>query len=440
MFRSFLLAAALCAWLAGAHAQTLPTVAFVDVNLVTMESEQVLPHMTVIVQDRRIVRIAPAATEKVPAGAVVVEGKGTRYLTPGLADMHTHIMDSGDLLPYLAHGVTTCLNLGGGDPDFIRATRTQIAAGTLTGPTVYYAVFMEGIPIHGQPAYTQPDQARAAVKQARQTGYDFAKVYNSLQPAVFDAIVAEARLQKMGVVGHGIRAIGLPQALLRGQNAVAHAEEFYYTAFDHQTDLARIPEVVRATAATGAYVIPNLSAYNGIAQQWGKPDVSQAYLADPKARLLSKLSAGMWSAAPYGKREGSLDANAAFLGQFTLAMQKAGVPLMTGTDSPFIPGLFPGDALHVDMQRLRDAGLSNYEVLSAATRVPGEFVRPYVGDAARFGVIKTGYRADLLLVEDNPLQDLKALRRQVGVMSDGRWSSAAQLQAQVDQRLQAAKR
>jgi imidazolonepropionase-like amidohydrolase len=140
-----------------------------------------------------------------------------------------------------------------------------------------------------------------------------------------------------------------------------------------------------------------------------------------------------WSDSDYVKRKGNVDMNLAFLKRFSREMANAGVLLITGTDAPSIPGLVPGYSLHDDMDTLQAAGLSRYQVLTAATRTPGELIRRSIPDAEPFGTIAVGNRADLLLSNANPLADLSTLRNPLGIMANGKWYSQADLQRLLDQ-------
>ena len=101
----------------------------------------------------------------------------------------------------------------------------------------------------------------------------------------------------------------------------------------------------------------------------------------------------------------------------------------TGTDAPTIPGLVPGFSLHDDLHALEQAGLTRYQVLCAATRTPGEFIRRSLPDADAFGTVVPGNRADLVLSATNPLDDLSTLRKPLGVMANGNWYAKSDLQA-----------
>jgi hypothetical protein len=233
----------------------------------------------------------------------------------------------------------------------------------------------------------------------------------------------------MPVVGHGVRSVGLPESLFRGQVMVAHAEEFFYTSFGYKPDVAAIPDVVEKTYESQAYVTPNLSTYETIAAQWGKPAKVEEHLRDPRTRFLSLSSLGVWVNKDYARQSGDLGPTLEFLRTFTKALAERGVPLMTSTDSPVIPGLWPGDSLHEDLRTLLEIGLTPFQALTAATRVPGEFITAFLPGSAPRGVVAPGMQADLLLVAGNPLESLDTLHDPLGVMHGGHWKTAAELDA-----------
>jgi hypothetical protein len=192
--------------------------------------------------------------------------------------------------------------------------------------------------------------------------------------------------------------------------------------------------VVAETHRSGAYVTPNLSAFEAITKQWGKPPQLAAYLQDPRTAFMSGSARTAWINADYVRRSGDLAAVLAFLREFTMALQTAGVPLLAGTDSPAIPGMLPGFAIHDDLRTLVEAGLSPFQALSAATRTPGEFIMKTVPKAQKFGLVAEHYRADLILVPGNPLDDLQVLKSPLGVLCRGRWFPSAQLSAMLEER------
>ncbi|MGZ5198296.1 MAG: amidohydrolase family protein [Telluria sp.] len=415
------------------------TTAFIDVNVIPMDTDRVLPHQTVLVVDGKIANMGSRID--VPADARTIEGHGTMYLAPGLADMHTHAHTRRDMAVFLAHGVTTILDMGNAPNEFIAQLRPAIDKGRVPGPHVVAAFRLDGNARYGNLMVTTPDEARAAVRLAKANGYEFIKVYNDLSPACFDAIVQEARRLRMPVAGHGVTSVGLARQMEAGQLLVAHTEEFLYTVFskpppgmdDQPPPLAEIPQVIAEIRKTGAYVTADLNTYGTIARQWGRPDVVKGYLAAPQARDVSPDDRIAWKYEGYAKRTGTLARRAAFLARFTKAMADAGVPLVAGTDTPSIPGLAPGFSLYDDLQALAAAGLTSFEVLATATRSPGRMLTQHVPGTTPFGTIAIGNQADLVLLATNPLDELATLRQPVGVMAKGRWYDSKTLARLVDQ-------
>lgn len=417
-----------------AHAET---VVFTDVNVVPMDAERVIRHTKVIVTDGVISSVGIKA--KLPAGTPVVDGKGA-WLVPGLADMHNHVTTREDLALLLANGVTTMLNMGEATNAFAGRTRIAVNKGEVAGPQIFTALAVDGDPQYGHLVIDTPEDARAIVGIAKANGYSFIKAYTNLSADAFAALAEEAKAQGVGIVGHNVKAVGLARQLAAGQAMVAHVEEFFYGFFPEPPaddpnappDDARIADVIALVKAHGAFVTSDLFNYRTIAAQFGKPEVVKAYLAAPEARYLSPGDRIGWARSGYQKKAVDLSRRVAFEARFVKAMADAGVPLITGGDAPTIPGQVPGFALHEEIDAMLGAGLTPWQALSAATRTPGEFIAKTVPGAAKFGVVAPGYRADLLLVADNPLENPATLRAPLGVMAGRRWYDAAALKTMLE--------
>lgn len=400
-------------------------VALVGVNVIPMDSDRVLLDQTIVVRGGKISVIGPRSRVSI-AGTRRFDLPGY-YVLPGLADLHTHPQVAGDLTQYLASGVTTILSLGSFVDQQLLLWRDSTRRGQRAGPDIYVGYYVDGA--GGPPGRTivSADDARSAARNAKAAGFDFIKAYNSISESAFVALVAEARAQGIAVTGHGVRSVGLERGLALGQVMVAHAEEFLYTTFNRIEDSTRFAEVAAWTKRSGAYVLPNLSAYVGIARQWGKRPVVDTLLAYPEARFLDPIWHERWRGRDYVTRQGSLDSRVRFLKRFTKVLSDSGVPLLAGTDSPTIPGLYPGTSIVDDLALLVDAGLTPYQALTTATRAPGEFLARHGHASERFGTIAVGNRADLVVVRRNPLDDVRYLRNPDGVMARGHWFSRVEL-------------
>ena len=405
----------------------LRATAFVGVSVIPMDGERVLPDHTVVVEDGRIAAIGPRAATPVPSDAVRVDGAG-KYLLPGLADMHVHLLGDDatnermlDLL--LVNGVTTVLSLRGSPLHLQLGAR--VAQGELRGPTI----FTSGPFISDGTPPPSPDEVERAVMAQARAGYDILKIHGDFTPDGYRRLFETAAREGMRVIGHSPRNLGYEVMSTHGQHAVAHGEEYIYGTDGSSREFAaivpRIPSLARATAAAGTWVVPNLSAYHGIAAQVG--DV-HSHLARPEVRWVPETITRTWQPDrnTYVQRF-DVSQHAGFLAryqaieQLTRGFEAAGVRLLAGTDTP-IPSVVPGFSLHDELRLLVGAGLTPYQALRAATANAGEFLG---GDT--FGLIAVGARADVLLLDANPLDAIANTSRIAGVMARGRWLGREEL-------------
>ena len=387
-----------------------PALAIVDVNLIPMTAEKVVPSQTVIVSGGRIVQILPASTANLPANAVKIDGRG-KYLIPGLCDMHVHAYYEEELISYVANGVTTVRNMRGAP--FHLGWRSRIASGGMLGPTLYTA----GPTLDGPPSLnrfntvvvTAADGA-AAVERQYARGYDFIKVYNNLPREAYTSIVATAKKHHMPVTGHWVRSVG--QDLLgSGQADVAHVEEFYYGYFQSKPDATKLDSAASLAAANSMAVTTTLTSIRNIVRLPEGTD--NQVLREPEVKFLPPPVVTEWAENPFkGLQSDFVSKNLemfAFLKQIVKAMQERGVMLMLGTDAHF-PSLVGGFSVHEELTVLVEAGLTPYEALTTATRTPGEFIARVLRSKERFGTIEVGSRADLILLTANPLTDIRNTR------------------------------
>ena len=416
---------------AGTRTQATNIVAFEHVTVVPMDSERVLRDYTVVVRDQRIASMGPSRQIAVPLDARRVDGRG-RYLMPGLADMHVHPYDTDQFINYLAHGVTTVAVLNGSPP--VLRWRDEVARGARLGPRIYTAgPSLDGFP-PGNPTFLSvatPDQGRRAVRQIANQGYDFIKAYHALTPATYAAIIDEARMQRIPVVGHVPIAVGVDTVLRFGQRMVAHAEEFFRERVDSTRREARLREIVSGLKKAGIVVIPNLSGYEVYIRSI--KDLPRE-LADPEMRFAS--SAAYSERLPSHNRTirqnpaqflAGAERGAAVHRHFTKVLSDSGVSMMLGTDTEFFG--YVGASLHDEMRQMIRAGLTPYQTLVAGTAAAGNWISRDVRRADRFGHVAVGERADLLLLSANPLEDVNNTDRIEGVMAAGRWLPAERLRA-----------
>jgi hypothetical protein len=219
------------------------------------------------------------------------------------------------------------------------------------------------------------------------------------------------------------------------QYAVVHAEEYIYDRNHSSRDFAaiepRIPELGQATAKAGIWMMPNLTAFKNIGLQ---ANDLQAILDRPEMRFMPPRIRDGWGPAtnPYTRRFGKdhypgIMARYALLEKLVRGFRAAGVRMLIGTDA-LNTAVVPGFSMHDELNDLVAAGLTPYEALRAATANAAEFL----GTADRVGTVTTGKRADLLLVEADPLKDVKNANRRAGVMFRGQWMTESNLRKMLD--------
>lgn len=425
--------------------------AFVDVAVVPMTTETVLEHQTVVVKAGRIVKIGPAGSVDLDPGVAVIDGNG-RYLMPGLADMHVHLWDERELPLYIANGVTFVRNMWGEQTTL--AMRERIRSGELVGPTILTAgQLIDGEPrIWGTSARAvTPAEGEALVAKHKAAGYDFIKVYSNLKPDVFDAIGAAAKRQSIPFAGHVPRSVPLAQALRSGMVTIEHMTGYTEAsladglsiganrsspaglalarrlaageiAYDQVFDRAKRQAMAELTRETGVWNAPTLLVLkNG--------GLTRAEVAAAMRREeLQYVSPFMQMGWNQTRRS---DADQQAMKVFTerapvdqvRALRQASALLLAGTDTPN-PQIIHGFGIHEELALLEQAGLTRFETLRTTTANPAIFL----GTPEAFGTVVEGARADLLLLEANPLADLRNLKRRAGVMLRGRWFPEVELQ------------
>ncbi len=410
----------LASFCVGSSAQAQRTVVIRDVSVLPMTSRagtEVLPHQTLVMSNGRIDWIGADRDARVPVGAEIINGAG-KFVMPGLADMHVHT-DPRTLPLFLSFGVTTIRELNG-SPELL-ALRDSINAGQRVGPRMYVSSpLLIGEPTrYRHVVVTSADSARTLVRRYKAERYDLVKVYDALRPDVYAALVAEARAQGLPITGHIPQAVGL-DGILAAHQDIEHVEKIVYVTVGVQNpDTLQARAIARRIAAAGIAVTPTLASQKALAL--ARSAEYQSWLERPEMSAMDTGTIAWWKQfAPRASGATPPSARAlavhAFQKVLTRELYSAGVPLLVGTDTPN-PLMVPGAALHDEIATMVEAGLPIAFVLRAATAGAAEHVQ----EAGQWGVVAKGARADLVLVERNPLQDPAVLRRPTRVLLRGRW-------------------
>jgi imidazolonepropionase-like amidohydrolase len=429
-------ALAIAAPVSAQSAQSAPSaIAFVDVTVIPMTAAgpRTLERQTVVVRDGKIAELGPTARVRVPQGARRIDARG-KFLIPGLAEMHGHVpqqageMAERTLFLYVSQGVTTVRGMLGAP--YHLEMRQAVRREELIGPTLILAG-----PAMGGNAVGTPATAERLVRQYKQQGFDLLKVHEGLSEDVYDAIVRTAREVGMPWGGHVSDLVGLRHALEAKQSTVDHLDNFVEslrsTAFGNGSEEQRLAAIVRATRDAGTAVVPTMALWDVFLT----PEDSAAYAARPELRYMPAPVVTQWfnaaanfraNATPDGRTVPPLRRR--ILG----ALHAAGVPVLLGTDAPQIFSV-PGFSIHREMQAMVQSGLSPHDILVSGSRNVADYFATHFGLPRDFGTVEAGKRADLILLDANPLDDIGNVRRSAGVMVRGRWLD----RAEIDRRLSA---
>ena len=446
------------------YGQEKPVV-FVDVAVVAMDDQGVADHQNVVVDHGRIQAIGPSKSTRVPKGAAQIDGRG-KFLMPGLADMHVHFVralpdqpaasssspavstsgipasasddhereNRAYALMFLANGVTTVRNMWGSET--IDAFAREIDSGSVPGPHVYSTgpITDGGPPVWASSRIVETAaQAEEAVRSDKQKGYIAIKVYNRLSPDAYAAIVSAARRQGLPVMGHAPLSVGLEGAIAAHQDSIEHLDGFLPLLQPdgpanpgkslgeriRDADLKKLPAIVDGIKAANVWICPTL-----VANDPPRTDAAWLEAASFVPSAVFERYRRMYpnkSTDPRTTPQG----HALDLAILT-ALHHGGARLLLGTDT-VKPGTLPGFSLHDELENFVEAGMTPYEAIRAGTADAANFLH----QEHEFGVVGTNRRADLLLLNANPLEDIKNTSNLAGVMANGRWFTAEELRLQL---------
>lgn len=402
-----------------------------NVTVVPMNQEGVLENRSVLVEDGIIAGIFEADQTAATAGVTVIDGTG-KFLAPGLIDAHAHVSLRSNFERYLVHGVTSIREMWG-LPRRLR-WRDAIRNGDLTGPNFVVAstFFWLGGPetvLHLEP--TDPETARELVRQVKTDGYDLIKVVDLEDMNILNALIDEAEKQGLSVSGHyPDKSVPLEEMLQVGMASFEHIDEFTSIAFKEDSSDEYIRKIAKELNQRGiglTTILTRALTYLEIESRG-----QDFYTAEAKLGILKNLGAFYFQSATR-TIDNVIASNGEYTEQWTEGVDLAqravvifleeNVNLAIGTEGI---GAFYGASgvgVHYEIAFLKDAGLSNYQVMKVAT-VNGANV---IGFEGHKGLIVEGYDADLILLDANPLIDLETLKNPIGVLVMGHYYSQEDL-------------
>ena len=435
------------------HGQPRPNaIAFAKVNVVDVDTGVVRPNMLVVVEGDRITRVEPYRDGSTPPAALVIQSEG-RFLIPGLWDMHVHAYEEQDLSLFIANGVTGVRQMWGQKKHHDWAPR--IMAGELIGPRqVIGSPIIDGPkPVWGGSVpVANPAEARAAVENVVTNGAEFIKVYSLLPRDAYFAIADKAKTLGVTFAGHVPFTISLIEASAAGQRSIEHMSDVLFAASSQEEefrgelnaaarldpsdsalrpirrkqapavfasyDSGKADRLFETLAKNGTSVVPTLVVERSTAFL-----DDDTFTNDPRLKYTPKRQRQSWDPKRDFRLKNRAPEDWALQKrvfrkkvQVTGDMHRRGVQLLAGTDmgNPFC---FPGFSLHDELALLVEAGLDPLDALRAATVNPAR----YFGRLSSSGTIETGKLADAVLLDANPLTDIRNTTKIAGVVSGGRY-------------------
>ena len=406
-------------------------IAFTEVTVIPMTGEGIQRGFTVIVRGDRIAEVGPSRRVRVPEGARRIVGRG-RYLMPGVAEMHAHIPGAQNaafqeqvLFMYLANGVTTIRGMLG-QPQHLEL-RERAARREIWSPTIYTS----GPSFNGNSA-TSPDVARRMVDEQRRAGYDFLKIHPGVPRAAFDTMAATAARAGIRFAGHVPLGVGLDRAREARYATIAHVDGyvewlagaapgepsgFFGLGLVDRADTSRIPDIVRRTRAAGVWIVPTQTLFETMAGG----EAPETMAGWPGHEYLPAQMVQQWVTSVRNFRQqntdqGRLDRYLHVRRELIRQLHAGGVGIVLGSDAPQWMNP-PGFSIARELASYVRAGLTPYQALETGTRNAAR----YFGAANEFGTVQVGRRADLILLDGDPLEDIANFGRQAGVMVRGRW-------------------
>lgn len=391
-------------------------IAIQDVTVIDVASAAARPQMTVLIDGDHIRAVGRGLA--VPQGARVVPGKG-KFLIPGLWDMHVHLWYKENQLPtFLAFGVTGVQDMGS-DFSRVSAWRTAIESGKAIGPHIV----TPGPPVTEQPSGDDklptlvartPEEARAAFDQLWNMDVDFVKVLDGLSRDAYFALAEQARHWHMRLEGHVPRSVTAWEAINARQRSLEH---LFGVMRSVSTDDEAL-DLFEKCALTGVRISPTLVLWQRMAHSADDPLKN-----DPRLKYVPESIRKTWpelkddNGEPYRKQIESIY-------RLVSLATRTKVEILAGTDTGD-PYTIPGATLHSELEQLVAAGMTPHQALAAATIAPARFFE----SEDTMGSVEKGKLADLVLLDANPLEDIRNTRKIAAVFSRGRYFSRRALDA-----------
>jgi len=405
---------------AGFNSNNSAVTAIVGGRLIDGTGRPPIENSVVVLREGKIVAAGPAESTQVPAGAQVIDAHGKSVL-PGLWEMHAHFeqVEWGPI--YLATGVTTARDVGN-EREFIVAVRDAIANGRGIGPRLVMAGVVDGTsPLAlGIIRVDTPEQAREQVQKYHAEGFQQIKIYSSVKANILPIVTAEAHRLGMTVTGHipiGMNAI---QGVEDGMDQINHVEYVTEVMMDPKThaiapDSPQVARVIQLLKEHHTVVDPTLALLEIITHSLQEP---VSTFEPGITRVAPELKEGLETMGVPADRAQNAAAQFNALVETVHILHQAGIPMVAGTDQAV-----PGFSLDREIELYVKAGFKPMEAIQAATLVPARAM----GMEKDSGTVEAGKRADVILVDGNPLENISDIRKVDTVFAAGKMYKPAPL-------------
>jgi imidazolonepropionase-like amidohydrolase len=400
-------------------------IALVGATLIDVTGKPATSNSAVIIQDGRIAAAGPRSSIKIPANAKVIDVSG-KFLLPGLWDMHAHFYQPEFGPTYLAAGITTVRDVGN-DIEYGTSLRDAAKQQRGLGPRMLLAGYIDGKGEgHGFDVEVEtPEEARAAVQHYKNAGYEQIKIRDHVKLETLKVICAEAHRLGMTVTGHVPEGINALQAVEAGMDQLNHIN-YVLTGFFPRRDRNNPPVTINLAAANAVNALKVFKEHGTVVDP---TDAVLELMLRPMNMPIETFEPGVNKVAPELRvqinKKGE-DAEQAeglrmvmdVLLKITGALQRAGVPIIAGTDVGV-----PGHTMHRELELYVKAGMTPLEAIQAATITPARVMKL----DNEVGTLEVGRRADLIVLDANPLENISNIRRVRLVMTQGRLFDCAKL-------------
>ena len=418
----------------GASQQAL--VVFNGVSVIPMDRDTVLRNQTVIVEKGRITYLG--GPKSAPAGATSIDARG-KFLMPAISEFHAHVPSGAQavhahrtLSLYALAGVATARGMLGAPMHL--ALRDSIAAGKLFGPRL----LTSGPSFNGN-SVTSPAVAAKMVRDQKAAGYDLLKIHPGVPREAFDSIAAIANALRIPFAGHVPLDVGLDLALTSKFSTIDHldgiveamyagstpltpqADGWFGLGIMRQLDQSRFNTIVSRIRTSGVAMVPTQILMDNYANEATGDELTSLpefkYWIPQQTTAWRTTKNNLLSEPPVSREQ--RQEFIALRRRFIKALHDAGVPFLLGSDAPQLWNV-PGFSAHRELGALVAAGLTPYQALRTGTVNAAKFL----GEEGKSGVVRAGARADLLLLDANPLDAISNSLRINGLVVNGRWIGA----------------